>query len=584
MSLQTESSHRDRQGRALRNRGKPRRKIPVRPAVRSSVREQPPLSGRSGQAASSDVGQAARGTRHGARWLIWPLVLLQLLLFAVLVRVVRAPQPELPVMPEQKALEVRFQVAGQEDLVESVYYGESVTLPESVEAEGFTFLGWLDADGRTEEHRSLPVYRDLTYMAKLIPAFETEKHIPYLKTDEEAVLDVDGPITVREFVNILYLLLDTDETGSGGFVDVPKDDGCYTAAGYLKDLGVLTGTRLHPDSNLSCGEMLETLCRFYPESERHDFVFQDLEPDSLYYPCFCTAAENGWIPSGALVRASATEDISRGRFARIMNHVLHRDAALDLKPEDVGTILDVPPSGDYYSDVVEAVIPHEYRMRDGVETWTSSEALPVHEPGFFFAGVRLHYIDEDGVPAVNSTVDGLDYNRNGEVTSGDAWLDRELWSILEETIDPDIMEREDMLRAVYDYVVKNYTYRYGSMYAFGADGWAVKEAKRMLEYGSGNCYCFAALFYELARFVGYDAKLYSGRAYGEQYEYRAYEGDLVYAPMGYTPHGWVEIEFDGIPYIFDTEYEYRSYGLRKMFKADDTVRSQYGYTKAEPAS
>ena len=35
----------------------------------------------------------------------------------------------------------------------------------------------------------------------------------------------------------------------------------------------------------------------------------------------------------------------------------------------------------------------------------------------------------------------------------------------------------------------------------------------MLEYGSGNCYCFAALFYELARFVGYDAKLYSGRAY-----------------------------------------------------------------------
>ena len=105
----------------------------------------------------------------------------------------------------------------------------------------------------------------------------------------------------------------------------------------------------------------------------------------------------------------------------------------------------------------------------------------------------------------------------------------------------------------------------------------------MLEYGSGNCYCFAALFYELARFVGYDAKLYSGRAYGEQYEYRTYDTDLVYAPMGYTPHGWVEIEFDDVPYIFDTEYEYRSYGLRDMFKGDDTVRGQYGYVKAEAA-
>ena len=266
-----------------------------------------------------------------------------------------------------------------------------------------------------------------------------------------------------------------------------------------------------------------------------------------------------------------------------MNHVLHRDAERHLDQEDIGTILDVPPSGDYYDDVVEAVIPHEYQIKGDEEIWTSSEALPIHEPGFFFAGVRLHYIDEDGVPAVNSNVGGLDYNRNGEVTSGDAWLDRELWSILEENTDPKHMDREEMLRIVYDYVVDNFTYRYGSMYAFGAEGWAVKEARRMLEYGSGNCYCFAALFYELARFVGYDAKLYSGRAYGEQYEYRTYDTDLVYAPIGYTPHGWVEIEFDGEPYIFDTEYEYRSYGLRDMFKGDEKVRGQYGYTKADAA-
>jgi hypothetical protein len=78
----------------------------------------------------------------------------------------------------------------------------------------------------------------MVFTAKLLPAFETEKHIPYLKTDAEAVLDVDGPITMREFVNILYLLLDTEETGSGSFVDVPEDDACHDAAAYLKDIGV----------------------------------------------------------------------------------------------------------------------------------------------------------------------------------------------------------------------------------------------------------------------------------------------------------------------------------------------------------
>ena len=581
MSSQIDVSHRERQRRALRNRGKPRKKIPVRPAVHGDASSASRGNTLLNSAVPSPPAASGTAPKNSRRWLIWPLVLLQVALLVAVVILLRTPKPELPQMPDREMREVRFQIRGQDDSAESVAYGEEISLPDSVDVEGYTFLGWEASDGRLETHPSSPVYRNLVFSARLIPSFETKKHIPYLSTDAEAVLDVDGPITMREFASILYLLLDTDETGSGRFVDVPEDDSCYEAAAYLKDLGIFSGNKLHPDSNLSCGELLETLCLFFPSVDDEPFVFQDLDADSPYYSCFCTAASYGWIPSGTLVRADATGDISRGRFARIMNHVLQRDAVRHLDQEDVGTILDVPPSGDYYGDVVEAVIPHEYRIRDGEELWTSSEALPVHEPGFFFAGVRLHHIDEDGVPAVNCNVGGLDYNRNGEVTSGDTWLDRELWKILEDTIDPEEMDREEMLRAVYDHVVSSYSYRYGSMYAFGAEGWAVREAKRMLEYGSGNCYCFAALFYELARFVGYDAKLYSGRAYGEQYEYRAYDGDLIYAPMGYTPHGWVEIEFDGEPYIFDTEYEYRSWGLRQMFKGNEDIRKQYGYTKAE---
>ena len=572
------STHHERQSRALRNRNKPRKKIPVRaprPISVSSALQQ----------AENETGTAhSRISRHA---LVGLLVLLQICLLAAIFYLAHTPvsQPDrpLPTFTETRPLlELRYQIPGHEDVVESVYYGDTVTLHEPVDIDGYTFLRWIGPDGREEDRISFPVFRDMVYTARLVPSFETEKHIPYLTTDEEAVLDVDGPVTIREFVNILYLLLDTDETGTGRFVDVAEDDSCFEAAAWLKDVGILTGSRLHPDANLSVGEMLEILNRFFPAIETDDTCeFQDLAPDSPYYSCCCAAVQRGWIPSGKLVRSGAAEDISRGRFARIMNHVLGRDAVRHLDTEDVGTILDVPVTGDYYDDVVEAVIPHEYRMRADEEIWTSSEALPVHEPGFFFAGVRLHYIAEDGSPAVNTNVNGLDYNRNGEVTSGDAELDRALWDILDQLIEPAHMDREEMLHVIYQYMVDGFSYRYGSMYAFGAEGWAVKEAKRMLEHNSGNCYCYAALFYELARFIGYDAKLYSGRVYGEQYEYRTYDSDLVYSPMGYTPHGWVEIEFDGEPYIFDPEYEYRSYGFRQMFMAGEQLRKQFGYVHAE---
>ena len=572
------SSHLDRQRRALRNRNSPRPVIPARPALNRGGTSVPAAAG---SALPPPAAAVPEQPRKKFRWWAFALLLLvQILLFAALFSLGRSLRQQ----TEDAMLEVRYQIPGMEDLTESIVYGHYALLRDPVTPRGFTFLGWQDEEGRFEERDRFPVYRNMVFTAKLMPAFEQARHIPYLTTDLEAVLDVDGPVTVREFVQILYLLLDTEETGSGRFVDVDRDDSCYEAAAYLKDLGILTGSRLRPDANLLCGEMIETLCRFFPAVETEDCSFQDLDPDDPWYSSFCTAVKYGWLSSGSLVRTGAMSEISRGRFARIMNHVLHRDALRDLDPTDVGTIMDVPPSGEYYSDVVEAVIPHTYRLRNGREIWTSSEALPVHEPGFFFTGVRIHYIDENYAPAVNGTFNGLDYNRNGEVTSGDAELDRALWEILENLIDPETMDREEMLRVVYDYVVDNYTYRYGSMYAFGAEGWAVQEAKRMLEYGSGNCYCFAALFYELARFVGYDAKIYSGSVYGEQYEFRDYDHDLVVLPYGNTPHGWVEIRFDDTDYIFDTEYEYRSWGLLDMFKADDAIRRQYGYKRDDNAS
>ena len=60
----------------------------------------------------------------------------------------------------------------------------------------------------------------------------------------------------------------------------------------------------------------------------------------------------------------------------------------------------------------------------------------------------------------------------------------------------------------------------------------------MFSTGNGNCYSYAAAFCMLARAVGFDAYAMAGTA------------DFMD-----NAHGWVEIELDGVGYLFDPERE-----------------------------
>lgn len=470
-------------------------------------------------------------------------------------------------------MELRYLVPNRDDIVEHIPYGAPVILHEPVALEGYTFLCWEDAEGNPETRSTFPIFEDMVLIARYTLPLETEEHIPYLSADKNGVVDVDAKVTIRDFVKILYKLLNIDLVGSGTFLDVGEKDSCYKAAATLKDIGILEGNELYPDEILRFQEMLELLERFYPASDQ-TFDFPGLEPADEAYPVYCTAAAYGWIDPGETTEPFAV--VTRGLMAHVVNRVLGRASSRPAEPS-VGMILDVGPQHPYYADVAEAVIPHSYVRQDNLEVWTGSIPLPVHEPGQFFAGVRLHCILEDGTPLRSTTYGAQTYNMNGELTTGDADLDRRLWAILKDNVDPAVMTQEEMLYQLYDWICRNFSPCEDTLYPVGAQGWAVKEATRILDNGEASSYGYAALFYELAYMIGYQPVLISGSIYGTQTYFESEDGEYIEAHAGYKPYAWVEIKFDGISFIFDTAGESQFDTYRMYYKRNDPVRWQRGY-------
>lgn len=116
-------------------------------------------------------------------------------------------------------------------------------------------------------------------------------------------------------------------------------------------------------------------------------------------------------------------------------------------------------------------------------------------------------------------------------TTGDEDLDNRLKAI--------VARYGGDLHAMFNYVA-SFPYRGGSVYPSG--DWSVPFAKEMLDYGSGNCYRFAALFRWLAIFAGYDCQVISG--------------SVPSISGGYTPHGWTEVYINGNTYVCDPDSEH----------------------------
>lgn len=432
-----------------------------------------------------------------------------------------------------------------EELSVSGVEGEAVALPEAPAIEGYTFLGWTDSRGEYLEDSELVLKADTTISAVYAPAFRDGtaegRHAAYLSVDEDGFFRPDEALSRREAaVMICSALEERPDGGAAGFSDLAPDDACFEAAASLKAMGAVKGSLFRPDDPIQCGELMEMLSCFFPKSTS-EYLFDNVPQTDRLYKAFCLAMDMGWISDGAV---SPDQAITRREAARIFNRLCGRAALDDGDYARVGTILDVSFRDPDFWEIAEAAIPHETDFSEDGEHWTSSEALELREEGMFFLGTRLHCVDETGSAVVNESYGTFTFGSDGVITTGMSELDALVQEKLEALVDPATMESEQMLRILYNDVTYHNSYlgaRNDELHEIGDISWVNDAAYRMFTVKKGCCYNFAAEFYVLARAIGYDAVIYSG---------------TINPPPNVRSHGWVEIEFDGVPYIFDTELEY----------------------------
>lgn len=181
-----------------------------------------------------------------------------------------------------------------------------------------------------------------------------------------------------------------------------------------------------------------------------------------------------------------------------------------------------------------------YLNEEGVVEIDFAQPAPF-KPGFAHFKGYLYYVQDNGYFLKDAKVGELHFGSDGRYTSGDEALDDHVAKLLDGFIEANPgKDRFGLLRVAYDHCVTGgYNYLKRNIYKTGHTGWEVEDARIMFETNRGNCYNFAAIFWALARGLGYDAYALAGTCTKTE-----------------QPHGWVQIEFDGEDFFFDPEWHY----------------------------
>ena len=117
---------------------------------------------------------------------------------------------------------------------------------------------------------------------------------------------------------------------------------------------------------------------------------------------------------------------------------------------------------------------------------------------------------------------------------------------VEHYVDQILAEVDYKLYGSYMWCVNNIEYEKLPIPMEPEEGYTEDEYYAVYAYENrtGNCYCYAAAFYQLALELGYDAEFVQGK--------------VGMAAGGTGPHGWVEIHVNGSTYVCDPDAQYET--------------------------
>ena len=372
------------------------------------------------------------------------------------------------------------------------------------------------------------------------PTLRTDEHFAYIFGSDNKFYP-ESNISRAEAAQILCRLLDRQVPISVSYSDVPADAWYAEAVGIIGSLGLIGAGQSFflPDDPITRGGFIHAVASFFPASPLAA-QFEDVSPTDPCAADYLTARASGWVTGFEDGTLRPEEPITRAQAVMILNRALDRTPDKDAI-DGANPLLyqDVKSDIWYFYDVMEASISHQHRLDGGYEIWT--DYTPVDTgmtTGYHLVDGWLYYYDREAGNVLRSTSkDGHTFDANGRFTSGSADLDARLRDIVMSRTNSG-MTQEQKLRALYVYTRDSFTYLRRSPYEFGVLDFMEKDALNMLTTGYGNCYCYASVFWYLSRWIGYDAQIYNGTVGSDK-----------------RPHSWVEINFDGKDYIFDTELE-----------------------------
>ncbi len=375
-------------------------------------------------------------------------------------------------------------------------------------------------------------------------------HSPYILPRADGTLGPGEIVTRAEAAVLFYSLLRPVQVTGVRIADVPENAYYAPAVYALTAAGAmdLTNGEFRPDVPVTRAEFTAAAVRIRPDAETFLFpcVFLDVPAHHPYAMEIRVAAQRGWTygadvnfrPESILTRAEAICILNRFAGRAPDTHYLER---FDRSP-----FSDVASDHWAFYEIMEASIDHTHAST-GV--WSFSDTTVLKEdPGFHFEGVDYYYVDENGQKVVDGYYGGLYFGSDGYFTSGDAELDGYVKEVIAD-IYAQGKTGEEALHAAYNYTRDSFSYLRRNYYDTGETGWENSEALTMFKTKRGNCYCYAAVFYSLARQLGYDAVAIAGKVNNSN-------------PI---PHGWVEIWDTDQYYMYDTELEmsYRKKGNYK---------------------